>query len=70
MRLFQTFLLVQGLGLFVLSMQGAWVQSVIGELRSHMPHGAGKKIRLCQHVTFKLLPLGLGVVGPVAQGPL
>ena len=26
-------------------MQGAWVQSLVGELRSHMPQGAAKKIK-------------------------
>ena len=24
-------------------MQGMWVQSLVGELRSHMPHGVAKK---------------------------
>ena len=28
---------------FCTAMQGAWVQSLIGELRSHMPHGEAKR---------------------------
>ena len=27
----------------MLPLQGAWVQSLVGELRSHILHGAGKK---------------------------
>ena len=28
----------------MLPMQGAWVQSLVGELRSHMPHSMAKKL--------------------------
>ena len=29
----------------LLPLQGAWVQSLFGELRSHMPHDMAKKIK-------------------------
>ena len=38
----ETSLVAQGLGL-QLPLQGAWVQSLVGELRSHMPCGVAKK---------------------------
>ena len=37
----ETSLVAQGLGL---PLQGAWVQSLVRELRSHMPCGVAEKI--------------------------
>ena len=38
-----TSLAVQWLRLHTLPMQGAWIQSLVGEIRSHKPHGMAKK---------------------------
>ena len=39
-------LAVQWLGLCALLLQGGWVRPLVGELRSHMPHGAAKKKKI------------------------
>ena len=45
---------VQWLGLRALTAEGrAWVQSVVGELRSHKPRGTGKKQKQKQKQTLK-----------------
>ena len=51
------FLVVQGLGI-CLPMQGTWVLSLVGELRSHMPQSN------CAHVPQRLSPGVLESVGP------
>ena len=35
-----------------LSMQGTWVQSLVGGLRSHIPHDAAKKMKEKQNKTW------------------
>ena len=39
----------------MLPLQGAWVQSLVGEVRSHMPRGVAKKKRRITHLD----PVGL-----------
>ena len=36
----------------ILPVQGAWVQSLVGELRSHMLHGVAKKKKIKKHVVL------------------
>ena len=48
-------LAVQWLGLCVCLLQGGWVRPLVGELRSHMPHGAvKKKIKLDIEINIEL----------------
>ena len=37
----------------VLPPQGVWVRSLVGELRSHMPHGMAKKKKKGRVVFFR-----------------
>ena len=47
-----TSLAVQGLRL-CLPVQEAWVRSLVGELRSHMPWGAAKNLKKKKKMTLK-----------------
>ena len=53
----------------MLAMQGTWVQSLVGDLRAHMPFGMaenrllGSEIPISNHSTAPLLP-------PWSQSPL
>ena len=64
-----TSLMVQGLGL-CLPMEKMWIQSLVGDLRSHMPHGQKYKTEaiLLINSVNTLKKIGILVFGKLLDG--